>query len=349
MVVRKNISLEETHLKKIEPLNRKHDGNLSAAIRDAIDIAEVALHRYGTIENALSSISSEKKEMTPMEKSIETGKSVLLCSPIFQWMLKWTRGIPLDDEILDEQIDPLQIKTISGLDRRINEISRESGWNCEVSIFCIDDINPENATVTIAGNNELYRDFLAQLVIMFLANNKGMDIDIIHPRATTIRIDLKKRDEGTYPIASRKYFGPLKEAIDEFVSKKEFWKNLIEIYKSVDYNMVSLHKDHYEKILTSSIPLDSGLFESLSKRHILNISHPDFLQMLKKTHESLMVIDRIELLNDGFNIYHSYKNEMAVEKIRDFYLSLLKANGHEYEAKYSTSLIVLKHICCGTK
>ncbi len=346
MVVRKNISLEATHLKKIEPLAKKHSGNLSAAIRDAIDITEAALHYYGTVEKAISGIGAEKKELTAREKSIETGENVLLCSPIFLWMLKRTKGILLDKEILDELLDPLKIKTISELDEQINEISHESGWNCEVSIFCSDDINPVTAAVAVSGGNEFYRDFLAQLVTMFLVYNKALDIDVIHRRATAVRIDLKKRDAGAQPIAAKQHFGYLKDAIDEFVSKKDFWENLIEIYCSVNYNMVSLYKDHYEELLACNSPFDTGIFESISKKHISGIPHSDFLKLLKKTHESLLIIDKIEIFDNGLNVYHNYKNDKAVQKIRDYYLSLLKANGHEYEAKYSTSLIVLNHVCC---
>jgi hypothetical protein len=92
--------------------------------------------------------------------------------------------------------------------------------------------------------------------------------------------------------------------------------------------------------------VDAGIFESISKKHIANIPHQDFLILLKKTEESLMVVDKIDIMNDGINIYHNYKDEKAIQKIRDHYLSLLRANGHEYEAKYSTSLIVFNHICC---
>ncbi|VVB84698.1 Uncharacterised protein [uncultured archaeon] len=346
MVIRRNISLESAHIKKLEPLTKKHEGNLSAAIRDAVDVAEIALHRYGSIENAISSIATEQKDLTAREKSIETGKNVMLSSPIFLWALKWTKGIPLDKVIIDEMLDPLKIKTISELDKYINGISRESGWNCEVSIFCMDDISPATATVTIAGDNELYRNFLAQLVVMFLVHNKGLDIDVVHRRATSVRIDLKKREEGTQPEAANNHFGYLKDAIHEFMSKNEFWRNLIEIYSSVNYNIVSLHKDHYEDILACNTPLDAIIFESISKKHISSIPHRDFLNLLKKTHESQMLIDKIELFDNGLNIYHNYKNEKAAQKIRDYYISLLKANGHEYEAKYSTSLIVLNHICC---
>jgi len=346
MIVRKNITLENIHLKKLEPLIKKHEGNLSAAIRESIDMANVVLLQYGTFEKAIKGITSQTKELTGREQSIESGRNVLIASPVFQWMLKWTKGIPLDHEILDELLDPLKIKTISELDKYINAISRESGWNCEVSIFCMDNMVPETVTVTITGNNELYREFLAQLVIMFLVYNKGLDIDIIHRRATSTRIDLKKREEGANWDSANDHFGYLKDAVNEFVSKKEFWKKLVEIYRSLNYNMVSLHKDQYEEILAGNTPLDEGVFESLSKKHISNIAHHEFLELLKKTHESMQIIDKIELFDNGLNIYHNYKNERAVQKLRDYYISLLGANGHQYEAKYSSSLLVLNHVCC---
>lgn len=346
MVVRKNISFEQTHLKKLDSLIKKHNGNLSAAIRDAIDITDASLQRYGSFEDAISRIISDKKDLTGREESIESGRNVLLSRPVFLWMLKWTKGIPLENEIFEEVLDPLKINTISELDRKINEISRESGWNCQVSLFCMDDINPSTATVTIAGDNEFYRDFLAQLVVMFLANNKRLDIDVVHKRATTIRIDLKYREKGSRPVAAINYFGYLIDAMNEFRSREEFWKNLMEMYSSVNYNMVSIYKGNYEEMLAGNSIMDAVIFESISKKHIASIPHPDFLKLLKKTEESLMIVDKIEIMENGINIYHNYKNEKAIQKIRDYYISLLRANGHEYEAKYSTSLIVLNHVCC---
>lgn len=346
MIVRKNITLENIHLKKLEPLINKHEGNLSAAIRDSIDIADIMVQQYGSVENAITNLTSRSKKLSDREQSIESGNNVMICSPIFQWMLKWTKGIPLDHEILEELLDPLKIKTISELDARINAISKESGWNCEVSIFCMDNMNPETATVSISGNNELYRDFLAQIVVMFMVYNMGLDIDIVYRRSTSVRIDLKKREEGANLSAANEHFGYLKHTMDEFASKKDFWKNLIEIYGSLNYNMVTLHKNQYEEILAGNTPLDGGIFESLSKKHISSIPHNEFLLLLKRMHESMQIVDKIELSDKGLNIYHSYKNEDAVKKLSDYYISLLGANGHNYEAKYSTCLLVLSHACC---
>lgn len=349
MVVRKNISLEQTHLKKLDSLIIKHKGNLSAAIRDAIDVTEASLKRYGSVEDAIIGINSEKKELTGIEESIKSGINVLMSRPIFLWMLKWVRGIPFENERFEDVLDPLKIKTVSELDRRINDISSESGWNCQASIYCVDDVNPSSATVSITSDNELYREFVAQLVVMFLANYKGLDIDVVHKRATSIRIDMKLIEKGAQPIFAIRQFGYLKDIMNELRAKEEFWKNLMDIYTNVNYNMVSIYKGNYEALLSGNLPVDAGIFESLSKKHIANIPHQEFLKLLKKTEESLLVVDKIEIMNDGINIYHNYKNEIAIKKIRDHYISLLQANGHEYEAKYSTSLMVLNHICCKKK
>ncbi len=346
MLVRKNISLEQIHLNKLDPLVKKHNGNLSAAIRDAIDITEASLRRYGSLEDALTKIISDRKDLTGREESIESGRNVMISRPVFMWMLKWTKGIPIENQIFEEVLDPLKIITISDLDKKINEISKESGWNCQVSLYTMDDINPATATVTITGDNECYRDFVAQLVIMFLVNNKGLDIDVVHKRVTTTRIDMKSREKGAHPVIARDYFGYLMEAMEEFKSREDFWKNLMEIYNSVNYNMLSIYKGSYEELLACNLPVDAVIFESLSKKHIASIPHADFLKLLQKIEESLLIVDKIEILENGINISHNYKNEKAIMKIRDYFISLLRANGHEYEAKYSTSLIVLSHVCC---
>lgn len=349
MIIRKNIALENGHLTKLDGLIKKNDGNLSAAIRDAIEISDTAIRHFGSFEKAMSNLTLENKDLSPQKSILKNGKNVLISSPIFQWALKWTKGIPLDKEIIDEFLDPLKIRTISELDKYINDISIDSGWNCEVSIFSMDDVNPSTATVSISGNNELYRDFVSQLVVMFLAYNKGLDIETVHRRATSTRIDLKERAHGTLPNAAAKYFGYSRNAINEYLSKPDFWKHLFEIFSSVNYNMVSLHKNHYENLLAGNAIFDAGIFESLSKQHISSINHQDFLKLLKSSHESLLIVDKIEILEHGVNVYHSYKNEKAIQKLQNYYLSLLKANGHEYESKYSTSLIILNHTCCKNK
>ena len=43
MLIRKNISLDDKYLKKLQPFLDANDGNLSAAVRDTIEIADTDL------------------------------------------------------------------------------------------------------------------------------------------------------------------------------------------------------------------------------------------------------------------------------------------------------------------
>ncbi|MDW7726248.1 MAG: hypothetical protein SCH70_03915 [Candidatus Methanoperedens sp.] len=346
MVIRKNISLDEKYIHQLDKLLQINGGNLSAAIRDSISISNIAIQHYGSVDSAITGISSNKKEISSREQSIKTGENVLLSSPVFAWMLKVTKGMMIDQEILNELLDPLKIKSTSELNALVNAIINQSGWNCNVLIYCNDIINPETATVEIRGENEQYRDFVAQLVVMFLVNNKNLDIDIVHRRATYTRIDLKSRGEETEPESARKYFGAMTDILKECLSNEGFCKNLIQIYNSVNYNMVSIYKDLYEDLLAGNMAPDTGMFESISKKHIKSIPHSEFLHLLKNTHESLRIIEKIEVYDHVFTVNHNYKKEKAIQKLMEYYISLLHENGHEYEGVYSTSLIKLKHVCC---
>ena len=43
LIVRKNISIDQCYIDKLKPYLEKNNGNLSAAIRDAIEVASLAL------------------------------------------------------------------------------------------------------------------------------------------------------------------------------------------------------------------------------------------------------------------------------------------------------------------
>jgi len=51
-LIRKNVSLYEEDLKKIAGLVEKHEGNLSAAMRDMIDFVDLMLRKFGSLEEA---------------------------------------------------------------------------------------------------------------------------------------------------------------------------------------------------------------------------------------------------------------------------------------------------------
>ncbi len=344
MIVRKNVSLDESYLNKIKPLLNAHEGNLSAAIRDAIDLTYTAVKEYGSFEAAQEALNSPQKRLSPIEESVQQGESVVLNRPFFLWLLKSARGLLIDLEIVEELLEPGQLKTISDLDRRMNTLSREWGWDIEVSIYTMDNLNPQTATLSVSGSSELIREFAAQCVSLFLHHYKGLLIENLHRRASSIRVDYSKKGRTV-----KECFGSLQDRAVELQHREDFWTNLIKIYQTLNYDLVVLQREHYENLLLGRTPRDTRLFESLTGNHLDQIPHQTFLETLKKVQETMQIADKIEILPDGINIYHNYKDETAISKLKNYYLELLAENGHTYDAKCSSSLIILKHTCCPTE
>ena len=64
-MIRKNISLKKDDLKKIEPIVDKHEGNLSAAIREVINFADYAINKFGDLESIKKIDGSTKGVVFP--------------------------------------------------------------------------------------------------------------------------------------------------------------------------------------------------------------------------------------------------------------------------------------------
>lgn len=100
MIVRKNISLTEEYLKKLEPLKQKHKGNLSAVFRDIIDIADAVLNDPDSAKQLISQLKKEQN----------------LTSSTLIWALQNTAGRLPDEEIVRTIIGN-NIYSISDLER----------------------------------------------------------------------------------------------------------------------------------------------------------------------------------------------------------------------------------------
>jgi len=64
MLIRKNISLDDKYLKKLQPLLDANDGNLSAAVRDTIEVADTALTYHKSIDEAVRFFKSKNPRKT---------------------------------------------------------------------------------------------------------------------------------------------------------------------------------------------------------------------------------------------------------------------------------------------
>lgn len=345
MVIRKNIAIEKQHLIKLEPLLEKNQNNLSAAVRDAIDFADKGITQFGTLEEATAHLGKNSHKPSPLEGTIQSGSNVVVSSPILLWFLKYTRGILMDRGILEEILDPLNIESISELDHKMNEICQDFGWQVKVSLFSMDNLNPEAVTLMVSDGREAMREFVALHIAQFFTYKLNLDVEIMHKRATSVRIDFKKVEVGARFDGLEKYFGYNNLLVNELLRKPTFWQTLVKVHKATNYNIVSMCTDNFVSALANKPIRSTNNIEAYAKKHISDMPFQEFVETIKLLHENMGLVEKIECSdNDTIKISHDYKDEDVINPLIDYYIFILAANGQHFSAKYSSSLIILERI-----
>lgn len=347
MLIRKNISLDEKYLKKLQPLLEKNEGNLSAAIRDTIDLTDTALKNHENIEKSMEILTTRKTTSTKLEELIESGENIIVNHLTLRWLLDNSKGRIIDDELVNELINPFAIQTMSELDEYLNNLSQDFEWKIEVSIFCMDQINPETATIVFSNGDSNLREFFAEHVALFVAQWKQLDIDDLYKRSKSIRIDFKRTDQPEdIPPGIKKHFGNLDVVCKEIDQNPAFWSKLVTAYKAAGYNMVTIPKNQFEDFAAGEVADAVGIFEALTKKPIKEIPLPELLSLFKNVFPVLQIVDSVEIQtepeNESIKIHHNYRNEKAISKMIQYFSKIFEANGHEFEVNYSSSFITFE-------
>lgn len=346
MMIRKHIAIEEEHLKKIEPLIEEHKGNFSAAIRDAIDLTGAMLQRYTNIKNSITAISTGVQEPTTFrDQCLESGRCIMIFSPTLSWLLERTKGIIIDTKVLEDIVDPLIIKSMSELKSYMNFISKEFSWKTDIDIDYDSDFSPNSATLVLTGNYQNRLEFLAEIIALFLAKYKKLGIYAVHRRPSSMQIEFQKTESVELAYNSvYENFGYLQSMEKELKEKTEFWKKLINIFRETNYNMVTVHKNQYEDLLAGRLPLDIAIIECINKKPIEKTPLAELLNTLKQIYETTHVVDRIDLEENTIKIFHSYRDPLAIKKLKNIFICLIEASGHTFQAEQTSNLIILKQL-----
>jgi hypothetical protein len=141
MEVRKNVALDHKHVKMLQPLIEKHQGNFSAAIRELVELVDLLRRKYESIE-AL-------KESTLMKKSkrdqyIENHYGVVVPAQILHWLLSGHQGdLPPKQYLLFSLYSYLreQTRLESPIDehpieweKMLNDFYHDLGWPIDIRI-----------------------------------------------------------------------------------------------------------------------------------------------------------------------------------------------------------------------
>jgi predicted hydrocarbon binding protein len=335
MVNRKHIALENEYISKIQPLIDKHNGNLSAAIRDAIELTNIALQYYPSIEDAKSLITTLKEIQEDQ---------IIIQVPLFQWLLKKTRGLIIDKQILDYIIDPFSITTISELEDFINNMCRDFGWHVDVMIDSDNNDNPTNATVTYTGIHKENIYHLARMLGEYLAIYKKLGIVSVHPQLGELEIDFELRssiDEALKNLVDN--LGYMVNIEKELKAYPNFWNRLISEHSATNYSLVSIHKDFYEDLMSGKIPKAIFTIESAASRPLEDMPLSQFLHTIKIISETSRMVNKVYVEGENLKIRHGFRSMKAVENTKNVFINILESSCYNYDAEITSTFIYLRH------
>ena len=167
-MLRKNVSISDTHLKMLDPLLKKHQGNLSAAMRDIIDFTGFVTENMGSLETA-KDLFKEKNHA--MEQTRNRIYGITIPLTMFRWLLSNRKSSlpPINEAIQLFSQQNINSYDINTLNKVINEEISFLNWPISVNI------GSENGQISIqiTGIDPEINSFYAKLITMYLSNNKS--------------------------------------------------------------------------------------------------------------------------------------------------------------------------------
>jgi predicted hydrocarbon binding protein len=343
MLTRKHIAMEDDFLKKLEPLIVKNEGNLSAAMRDAIELADIALKTYGSKDKAASAIIKGDGGGA-RDQCLALGQCIVIPGQTFHWLLEQSRGLLIDQDTLIDIIDPFKITSLQQLQDSLNDKFSGFSWQTTVRIENDDALNPNKASVLIKGNYRNRLEFIAGIIGLYLADYKDMGIISIRRRMGCMKMDLQKKKNPEEAYADLQvHFGYFQDIRKEFSTKQDFWTDLIKEHCATNYNLVTLHRNFYEDLLVGRIPKAIMTIEAVSRRPVEEMPLQELLRDLKQVSETSRIINRIDFEEDIIKIHHGYRNMRAADRVKEIFLGIMEASGYIYSAELTSNMIILHH------
>lgn len=345
MLIRKNISLDDKYLRKLQPLLDANNGNLSAAVRDTIEVADTALTNYKSIDEAIQYLK-ETPGKEELNETIKNGENIVINKMMLEWLFICSKGRLTDEELVNELINPFEIQDMKQLEDYLNRVSRNYQWTIRTSIKCEDINNPNSALVLISNSTVHSRDFFAQLVAHFLSKWKQLDVEHVFRKSNSTQISFRKNtstsSNETMP-GIRKYFGYLDVLYKELDDNTEFWTQLMYIYNTERFNLMTLHRSQFEVFATGEVPNPTKTLEHLCKQLVSDMDLPDLLVYFRKMYLPTQIVKNIEISlepgNESVTIFHDFKDERVIRNLVEYFSNIFKENGTAFETFSYSSMI----------
>jgi len=326
MNLRKNISLDEEYLKKLEPLLKIHNGNLSAAIREIIDLSDIAYKDPDSVKKLISGLKNKQN----------------LTSSTLSWSLKNLTGRLPNEETVHNIIDN-SVSSLSSFEKRLNELMGEIYWDSSIKISPDDDWKPKNASFTITGKNPDMNRYLASVVAVFASKKYALGVLNTRSADNTFEMHMKSGEKEWVIKSIHDSFGYMDRAFSELYKNPDFWNMMLDLHAKMSRELVTIPKQLFEETLSGK---PSNKITTIIERScgcpINQIPLDDLLGKIKVIYQYTGIIENMDINKDSLIIYHTFTQPEAIKKLANMFVELLGLSGHAYSSMISKNLIVLR-------
>lgn len=328
MNLRKSISLDDEYLKKIEPLIQKHKGNLSAVIREIIDLADYAYKDPDYVNKLISGMKNKQS----------------LTSSTLAWALKVLSGRRPEREFVNNILGN-DIYSLSFLEKRLNELLGEIYWDSSIKITSDNDRAPQNASFIITGKNQDINRFIGAFVAVFVSEKYDLGISSTRTENNSFEIYMVKGAREWAQKSINDHFGYMEPAFSEFSRRPDFWNMVLTLYSKMNYDIVVIPKQLFEEILggKSSYKMTT-VIEKFYGSPINQMPVEDLLKKIKDVYLCTGLIENADIDKESLILYHSFTEPESIKKLAHMFVELLRLSGHAYSSVTSRNLIVLNPI-----
>lgn len=349
MIVRKNISIDQSYVDKLKPFLEKNNGNLSAAIRDAIETASLSL-AGSTVESGEKDSGKVSQNAEFRNKLIEDDEFLLVHHTLLEWLIKKTSGLLIDESIVYEIINPYKIKRISDIVSYINSLNEKMGWKIKVDAEYSQDSEPESASLTLSNGNPYFREIMAHNLALYLAKQMKLDVQGLFCKSNVTKIYFKRFEFLDYqkvPKGLDKYFGQMEIVFREIQKKPEFWKNLIKIYKQQNYQRLSINRKTFEAFVSGDLPSLAEItrdFELDTGKPPEAFTLAEHIMIFNEVYLTDSIGSDIEICTvkgrEYVKLIHDYSDKKVCEIITKYYSNILKSTGYPFTVTTNPHMIL---------
>ncbi len=349
MIIRKNISIDQCHVDQLQPLLEQNNGNLSAAIRDAIEISSRVMEGKKAV-NSEKYINNVPQNTEIRNKLIETDEFILVHRTMFKWFFKKTSGLLIDESTIYELINPYKFRKVPEIINYLNTLNRKLGWKIEVSAEFQGAPEPESVTLTFSNGNPYFREHLVHGVALYLVKQMKLDVQGLYSRSNVTKLYLKRFTYLDYEQVREGFeghFGSMDSTFREIRKKPAFWKNLIQLYRQHNYQRISIQKTIFEDLISGRVPDATDMardFEFLAGKPPDALTLSEHIMIFKELYLTDNIGSDIEVSTEKGREYikliHDYSDEKVREYVTQYYSIMLKALFYPFTVTSSPNLIL---------